>query len=52
MRFYKGFWTSGRGGKGMEVSHHFFVDNILCDSNKEHIEYLTWASCGLKQSQV
>ncbi|RVW96916.1 hypothetical protein CK203_032320 [Vitis vinifera] len=41
----QGFLASGRGAVGMEVSHFLFANDtlIFCDSNIQHLEYLSWA---------
>ena len=41
--FIKGFWVKERNVVGVEVSHLFFVDDILifCDASKENLEYLS-----------
>ena len=43
--FLESFLASGRGGMGMVVSYFLFADDmlILCDSNKEHLEFFSWA---------
>ena len=42
--FNQGFLASRRGDVGTVVSHLLFVDDTLisCDSNKEHLEVLSW----------
>ncbi|RVW80336.1 hypothetical protein CK203_039228 [Vitis vinifera] len=42
--FNQGFLASRRGDVGTVVSHLLFVDDTLisCDSNKEHLEALSW----------
>ena len=42
--FIQGFLASGRGGEGKVVSHLVFANGTLIsnDSNKEHLEALSW----------
>ena len=41
--FINSFLVRGRHVEGVEVSHLFFTDDtlILCDANKENLEYLS-----------
>lgn len=41
----------GGGGEGDESIIFLFVDNtlVLCDNDQEHLEHLSWPSCGSRQ---